>query len=63
MRDEIKNLKRSVNLVNAKLSFMHEQFGDLKNLFKDVGADVDALTDLVGDYEERLARIEKKLDL
>lgn len=63
MKDEIKKLKRSVNLVNAKLSYMHDQFGELKTLFNDVSHDVDALADLVGDHEERLARIEKKLDL
>ena len=37
---------------------MHEQFGELKVLFEDV----DALTDLVGNYEERLSKIEKHLD-
>ena len=63
MQDEIKKLRRSINLVDAKLSFMHEQFGELKGLFKDVVADVDGLAELVGDYEERLAKIEKHLNL
>ena len=52
MNEEIKKLRRSVNLVNAKLSFMHEQFGELKVLFEDV----DALAELVGSYEERLSK-------
>ena len=52
MNEEIKKLKRSINLVDAKLSFMHEQFGELKELFKDVVHDVDALADVVGDHEE-----------
>lgn len=63
MNQEIKKLKRSVNLVNAKLSFMHEQFGELKTLFEDVVVDVDTLADVVGDHEERLAKIEKHLNL
>ena len=63
MNEEIKKLKRSVNLVDAKLSFMHEQFGELKTLFKDVVADVDALADVVGNHEERLAKIEKHLNI
>lgn len=56
MNEEIKKLKRSISLVDAKLSFMHEQFGELKTLFKDVVADVDALTDVVGNYEATVAR-------
>jgi len=63
MKEEIKNLNKSVNLVNAKLSFMHEQFGELKSLFEDVVQDVDALTDVVADHEERLVKIEKHLNL
>ncbi|MEM6842592.1 MAG: hypothetical protein AAF632_10235 [Bacteroidota bacterium] len=55
MHDEIKKLRQSVALVDTKLSFMHEQFGDLKNLFKDVGTDIDNLVDLVADHEERFA--------
>ena len=51
MKEEIKNLKRSVNLVDAKLKYMHEQFGELNKLFKDVVHDVDALADVVGDHE------------
>ena len=56
MNEEIKKLRRSVNLVNAKLSFMHEQFGELKVLFEDVVEDVDALAELVGSYEGRLSK-------
>jgi hypothetical protein len=57
MKQEIKNLKRSVNLVDAKLKYMHEQFGELKELFQDVVQDVDALADVVGD---RAATVTKK---
>ena len=63
MQEEIKKLKRSVNLVNAKLAFMHEQFGELNKLFEDVVHDVDALAELVGSYEERFNRIEKHIGL
>lgn len=63
MNEEIKKLKRSINLVDAKLSFMHEQFGELKTLFKDVVHDVDALADMVGDHEERLTKLEKHIGL
>ena len=63
MNEEIKKLKRSVNLVDAKLSFMHEQFGELTTLFKDVVHDVDALADVVGDHEERLVKLEKHVGL
>lgn len=63
MKEEIKKLKRSVNLVDAKLKFMHEQFGELKELFQDVVQDVDALADVVGDHEERLKKIEDHLKI
>ena len=63
MSEEIKKLKSSINLVDAKLSFMHEQFGELKMLFKDVVADVDAIADLVGDHEERIRKLEKHVGL
>ncbi len=63
MENEIKKLKRSINLVSAKLSFIHEQFGELKTLFEDVEADVDVLTEMVGSHEERISKIEKHLNM
>jgi archaellum component FlaC len=56
VKEEIKKLKRSVNLVDAKLKFMHEQFGELKELFQDVVQDVDALADVVGDRAATVMR-------
>ena len=48
MQEEIKKLRRSIDLVDAKLSFMYEQFGEMKGLFKDVVADMDGLVERAG---------------
>ena len=67
MEEEIKKLKRSINTVNAKVSFLREGVVDLEKSVKELTTDLDAFIEVFVQYREdvnkRFERIEKHVGL
>ena len=67
MEEEIKKLKRSINTVNAKVSFLRDGVVDLEKSVKELTTDLDAFIDVFVQHREdvnrRFERIEKHVGL
>lgn len=65
--EELQRLKKSINLANAKISYLSQGFQDLKVHFDDISSDLDAFVDIYEDsqnkVDERLSKIEKHIGL
>nr|MBI1230166.1 hypothetical protein [Cytophagales bacterium] len=58
-------VKDSLSNMDAKISFLHESTGQLKNSFgefqEEIGEFMNYVAEHVADYEQRLSRIEKHI--
>lgn len=67
MNDELKKLRRSVNVAEAKIAFLKEGVDGLSEAFKDISADLYAFITIYEDAqqrnEDRFERIEKHIGL
>ena len=65
MREEIENLKRSINRVEAKVGYLKESVNGLESAIKELSTDFDAFIDVYtkeqDSINERLNRIEKHI--
>ena len=67
MNEELKKLRRSVNVAEAKIAFLKEGIDGLSQAFKDISTDLDAFIDIYNTTqqknEERFTRLEKHVGL
>ena len=67
MNEELKKLRRSVNVAEAKIAFLKEGVDGLGEAFKDISADLDDFITIYSETqqrnEERFERIEKHIGL
>jgi len=65
--EELRKLKQSVAMANAKISYLSDGFKELKDQFETIGHDLDAFIDVFeitqDKVEKRLDRIEKHVGL
>ena len=67
MNEELKKLRKSMNLAEAKIAFLKEGEDGLHDEFKNINADLDAFIDIYNETqkrnEERFERLEKHVGL
>ena len=65
--EELHKLRQSINVANAKISYLSEGFKDLKDSFETISTDLDAFIQVYEisqqKVEERLQRLEKHVGL
>jgi len=61
--EELRKLKQSVAMANAKISYLSEGFKELKDQFETVGHDLDVFEMTQEKVESGLKRIEKHVEL
>jgi len=65
--EELRNLRKSINVANAKISYLSDGFKDLKESFESITQDLDLFIEVYetnqSDVEKRLSKLEKHLGL
>ena len=65
--EELQRLKKSINLANAKISYLSQGFQELEVHFEDISSDLDAFVNIYeasqNKVDERLDKIEKHIGL
>ena len=65
--EELRKLRKSINVANAKISYLSDGFKDLKESFNSITHDLDLFIEVYetnqSDVEKRLSKLEKHLGL
>ena len=67
MNEELKKLRKSVQMLEAKMKYHHENARAMKDIVKEMGKDLDAFINVYSETqqrnEDRLERIERYVGL
>ena len=67
MNEELRKLRKSMDLAEAKIPFLKEGVDEVDEAFKTIDADLEAFVDVYDETqrrnEERIERLEKHVDL
>ncbi|MEM9833467.1 MAG: hypothetical protein AAF944_22740 [Bacteroidota bacterium] len=53
MNEELKKLRKSVKMLEAKMEFHHENAKAMKDIVEEMGSDLDAFIDVYNDVQQR----------